>query len=103
MIGQVRTLPYHTIHIVLQINVLNGRSTIDSIDAHSAITGEYHCLLFSTLTNVTRMRGTDMDKCHVLTMRDVWGWIRVKVYSFVVVCVQMCTRGSVSMSIYVFV
>ena len=44
-----------------------------------------------------------MDNWHVLTVRDVRGWIRMKVYSFVVVYVEMCTRVIVIVSICVFV
>ena len=44
-----------------------------------------------------------MDNWHVLTVRDVRGWIRMKVYSFVVVYMQMCTRVRVSVSECIFV
>ena len=48
---------------------------------------------------VTHMRGTGIDKCHVLPAREVRRWIRVKVYSFVFVYVQMCMSVSENMCI----
>ena len=41
----------------------------------------YASWILSYLEIVTRMRGMEMDKCHVLPVREVQRWIMVKVYS----------------------